>query len=98
LIRFRNFKKQQKWKMRKRNSEKTNSKEEKTKKKASAKWAEPTTSQAVNVRKEETRENSLMGRAQSSEGVRRGVYTDQPERTQQQPRTDAAARPRYDLD
>jgi hypothetical protein len=63
--------------MRKRNNEKTNSKEEKTKKRANAKWAEPTTSQGVNVSKEETRENSLMGRAQSSKGVRREVCTDQ---------------------
>jgi hypothetical protein len=63
--------------MRKRNSEKINSKEEKTKKRANAKWAKPMTSQGVNIPKEETRENSLMGRAQSSEGVRRGVCTDQ---------------------
>jgi hypothetical protein len=37
--------------MRKRNSEKINSEEEKTKKRANAKWAEPTTSQGVNVSK-----------------------------------------------
>jgi hypothetical protein len=77
LIRFGNFKKQQIWEMRKRNSEKINSEEEKTKKRANAKWAEPTTSQGVNVSKEKTLENSLMGRAQSSKGVRRRVCTDQ---------------------
>jgi hypothetical protein len=36
----------------------------KRKKRANAKWAKPTTSQGVNLPKEEMRGNSLMGRAQ----------------------------------
>jgi hypothetical protein len=61
-------KKQRKNKQRRRKSKK---------KKANAKWAKPTTSQGMNVPKEEIRGNSIMSRAQQlSEGVRREVCTD----------------------
>jgi hypothetical protein len=44
-------------------------KKKKKKKQAYAKWVKPTTSQNVNILKEETRGNSLMGEAQKQSRV-----------------------------